>query len=57
MLIADWWGTFFSTLSMLASLLAAHLWFRASKIKLPRLPETHTRATAPSQMHSRNNLL
>ena len=35
MLIADWWGTFFSTLSMLASLLAAHLWFRASKIKLP----------------------
>jgi hypothetical protein len=31
----DWWETFFGTFSFLAAGLAAHLWFRASKINLP----------------------
>jgi hypothetical protein len=36
---ADWWATLFGTLSFLAAAWAAHVWFRASKIKLP--PHTH----------------
>jgi hypothetical protein len=31
----EWWETLFGTFSFMAALLAAHLWFRASKIKLP----------------------
>jgi hypothetical protein len=31
----EWWEALFGTLSFLSAGLAAHLWFRASKIKLP----------------------
>jgi hypothetical protein len=30
-----WWQTLFSTFSFLAAALAAHLWFRASKVPIP----------------------
>jgi hypothetical protein len=35
MSVIEWWETLFALLSCLTASLAAHLWFRASRLKLP----------------------
>ena len=43
----EWWESLFGTLSFMAAALSAHLWFRASRIKLPPSSEDNWDGKGP----------